>query len=691
MNRKPFAGGVALVLMITLVPGSGALTDYVGAFDQADFVIDHALVDKFPCNKQGVTWNGVTGNPLLREAIQTVGPEFCDRMTMTSELSFIHSVDVSGGVHEDGALTVRVIFPLVKTPILLPFRDQNAAGGFGANALEEARQALESAVEGAPATPDWIPYVLNPNDPVPCSGRDTDSETVQPPAPWSATTRTCGNVGADAPRHGIGTVAARTDAGAVGLAPPSTIARVDRIFELTIAAVVPLDNEGNVQTVHATTLSNVVLVNNAATETLPDFKRKVEDGIRDAGQQASSADVQFQVTAFLSEAQKAAGNPLKALAGVHGLLPAPTAQLIPLAEEPYFEIVSGLPGEPPAPPEIPTQASTASIGKPSSAWPEALAMLGSGPSAASASGTSSPSGGATACSPGKTTMPFSGKTLVQLTLTIANGCLSTKFQTSWQGWGNEFGPTGAVTYRRQNGEDFVIARAQDDRLFVDEFFRVDDRGGSIYVHVEPNVLVRNPYHDRDIPMAAFPIWTFTGTVFNTCSGGPWTSWGCSSRNGASIAVDARVERTDSFGKPNTGYAEAAPWWESSGGGSVYCLPVWYEKLKELYTEGDPWTIVEFLDEHAKCWADQSADLVKVYKDDVLGSTWDQEADRVQEYMGAYWTAPRVLNGKATPFKISTTFGAHACCSGMTSFGGSANYKIMQSEAIMEGIQLVYVV
>src|SRR5438067_337435 len=121
-NRTLTRTLVTILIACLVAPAALALPD-LGVWNAADqFESDNASV--LPCNDQGIVWNGV-GSPLVAASIQAAGSQTCDRMSLVAGITIVRDASVTGGVDNDGDLTIRVVFPVIETPFFVPLHEQD--------------------------------------------------------------------------------------------------------------------------------------------------------------------------------------------------------------------------------------------------------------------------------------------------------------------------------------------------------------------------------------------------------------------------------------------------------------------------------------------------------------------------------------------------------------------------------------
>lgn len=317
-SRTPLLAAALLVACV-LAPLSSGVPDQ-GAWKTVD-QLEEDFPDSQrvkPCNEQGVFWND-HGSDVLTETIESLGPQVCDKLMLDATVELVQSADpIRGGTSEDGEITVRITFPIVRTPLLVPLRNQDTdSGDFTDDAVGDATGPVEN----------WVPFLLDLNQGLPCTEGTTGAPhdaNVKPPMPWSVYTRLCGEPGARGPDVVGGSA---FNVGGHTVTPPRTVASVDRIFLLRVSGVVPTA-EGGYQAVYEEALTNVALVDNVATETLKGLQAEVQA----AGHQVS--EVTLTVQAFLTEAQAASGDALEATTTVEVPPAADAGVIITLAQDP---------------------------------------------------------------------------------------------------------------------------------------------------------------------------------------------------------------------------------------------------------------------------------------------------------------------------------------------------------------------
>lgn len=284
---------ISCLLALPLAPLSAAVPD-AGMF-AAMGRVEEDNPDAFgalPCRQQGVVWTGLE-NPLVGEALRRVGDQVCDQIMLDSVVTMVRSEDpVTAEVHEDGEVQVRITFPLVRTPIMMPFHDQET----------DSETFVEDAVNDVQNDPTrWVPYMLDLNQGVPCfeGSLGVPSEAIVDVGfPWSIEGELCDEASVASPLvYGDSNV----HVSEATIRPPSSIASVQRIFLLRVEGYAP-DATDNVRKVYEQSFANVAVVNNLATEALGDVREQVE------AQGATLESTVFEVTVILTEAQLAAGD-----------------------------------------------------------------------------------------------------------------------------------------------------------------------------------------------------------------------------------------------------------------------------------------------------------------------------------------------------------------------------------------------
>lgn len=292
----------AFAVAILVVPATGALPD-LGLWDDLQEIerSDPVITEAMPCNDQGILWSGL-GQPWLAQAIQGVGAEACRRLMLEASLDMVRRADlVTGEVREDGDLHLRVVFPLLKTPILVPLRNQDPdRPGFLDQAVADAQADVER----------WVPLILDPNAGVPCTTATSGAPAqvvVQPSLGWTVQAQTCGQGGIDPGGPVTASSGGGIKPGSEGnvVRPPTRLGIVGRLFLLEVNGVVPTAT-GAVERVYHETMLDVALVNNEATESLSGIRSQIEANGH------TLEETSFQVKAYVTEAQAAAGNVLAA-------------------------------------------------------------------------------------------------------------------------------------------------------------------------------------------------------------------------------------------------------------------------------------------------------------------------------------------------------------------------------------------
>lgn len=312
-KKRYLPNALLLTCLILFAPISGAIPDF-GAWNVIEEVgRDHP--DSQPCNDQGILWEGL-GNPIVAEAVRMLGGDACEKLMLDAAIRLVQTTDpVSAEAGHDGEITIRITFPILETPFQTPLRNQDPdTPTFG----EDARRDASAAAE------DWVPVMLDPNRGIPCSEGSTGAPSsiyVTPPMPWTLHARGCGHPEAAGPKVVGGPAALNVGGQELTVDPPRTVARVDRVFRLRVTGYVSLA-DGGFDTAYQTTLANVVLVNNVATETLAGLARTIEDSGH------TVEDVTFRVEAFITEAQAATGDALEAATAIEPPVSAVEASVI---------------------------------------------------------------------------------------------------------------------------------------------------------------------------------------------------------------------------------------------------------------------------------------------------------------------------------------------------------------------------
>lgn len=300
---KPLKSALlSFVIALLLAPASAAIPDPGISRSMDQIVADNPwMATALPCHERGVVWNGL-GVPAVDSALRTAGSDLCEAMALEAAITFVTHVGVSGQVTEDGELTLRIVFPLIETPLLTPFRNQNPdSPTFGADAARDAAAPLAQ----------WVPTMLDPNADVPCTAGSTGVPRATylhvEGTPGGAAIDACGDAGAAAgvPFDSPNNIQIGSD---MTVAPPRKVATVQRLFLVRITGLAV--GGPNVQPVYDAALLNVAMVNNVATETLNDIRTEVERN----GQ--SLQNTVFEIKAYATEAAFAVGDALLAYAPV---------------------------------------------------------------------------------------------------------------------------------------------------------------------------------------------------------------------------------------------------------------------------------------------------------------------------------------------------------------------------------------